>query len=254
MLGLSAFLFREWSIFSRSKLDLGFSLLPPLVLLFFFALNMNGVVGNINGVPYVHFIVPGIAVMTLLNSTVNAASRTFNEGFSPMLRELFSYPSNRSAYVNAKLIASTVLAVAQALVFLLGGSLIFDLGLNLWIFAQSVLALFLIAVAIAGLSLCLALATRDMGTFLVSSNILGQVLIWTSTIFYPLEAMPRLLRWLALMNPLTYGTELLRGVFGITLDSMIAVTNLTWLYIGISAGVAGFLASYGLSRRAGKVL
>lgn len=253
MLGLSAFLLREWSIFSRSKLDLGFSLLPPLVLLFFFALNMSGVVGTIDDVPYVHFIVPGIAVMTLLNSTVNAASRTFNEGFSPMLRELFSYPSQRSAYVNAKLLAATFLAVAQALVFLLGGSLVFNLNLDLWIFVQSVLTLLLVALAIAGLTLCLALLTKEMGTFLVASNVLAQVLIWTSTIFYPLDAMPHALQWIALINPLTYGTELLRGIYGISRGSMM-VTNLAWAYIGIYAGVAGLLASYFLSKRAGRVL
>lgn len=250
MIGWSALIYREWMLFFGSKLEIGFSIFLPLVLLFFFSLNMSGVVGEIRGIPYISFIIPGIAVMTLLNSTLNAASRTFNEGFSPMLQELFSFPAARGTYVGTKILSATLLASLQGSLFLFGGLLIFGHRLTIDTALLGLGVLVVTAIGLAGLSLCLALLTKDMGAFLILNNLLGQVLIWTSTIFYPIESMQIVLRWIAMVNPLTYGTDILRSVY---LSSFDASTT-AWFSLTLFALLSGAAAIFLLAKRAAKVV
>lgn len=157
MIGFFAFIRREWTLFARSKLDIWFSLLPALVTLIFFSLNMAGVVGQIEGISYVHFLIPGLATMALTYNAAGAASRTFNEGFSFMFQELFSLPATRAAYIYAKVVAAMLLAAVQGMIFLLGASLIFRFNLNLSELAFGFLVLLLTALGIVGLFLCAAL-------------------------------------------------------------------------------------------------
>jgi ABC-2 type transport system permease protein len=229
VLGLTPFLQREWTIFNRSKMDIWFTLLPSLVTLFFFTLNMSGVVGDINGIPYEHFLLPGLAIMALTYSVTSGAARTFNERFSRMYQELFSLPATRSAYVYAKILFLTFMALSQGMLFLFVGSLLFSLKLQWNSLVISLLVLLLSAISVAGIFLCIALSVQQMSLFLVISNVLGQVLIWTSSIFYPIESMPTLLQWLSYANPLSHGTNILRSVMfetkGNSLTSWLILTG-----------------------------
>lgn len=255
MMNLGAMVRREWDLFFQSKLDVWFSLFPALVYVGFYSLNMAGLVGDVAGVPYVRFVIPGIAAMTILSSASNAGTRTFNEGFSPTLRQVFSLPTTRSAYVMAKLLSTVAVALAQGVVFLVGGVALFGLPVSPVGLALGVVALGLTGLAATGYSLTEALLAdpRQMGTYLVISNVVGQTLIWTSSVFYPLDTMPAVLKWIALVNPLTYGVEALRG-------SLLGVSAATlslpaaWSGLVVFAVSLGVLAVGLLKSRAGRVL
>lgn len=255
MLNLRAMLLREWDLFFQSKLDVWFSLFPPIVYVLFFSFNMSGLVGDIQGVQYVHFVLPGIAVMTVLTNASNAGSRTFNEGFSPTLRNLFTLPTTRSTYVNAKLLSTTGVAVAQGSLFLLVGFLLLRMPLHPSALIGVVLAITLTGLAVTGISLTEALLSnpRQMSTYLVVSNVSMQVLIWTSSIFYPLASMPTVLRWISLINPVTYGAEALRGaLLGISSETLPSL--LAWAGLTAFAAVFSLLSIILLKDRAGRVL
>ena len=250
MIGLPAYVHREWLLFIRSKLDLWLSLAPPLITMVFFAASMAGAVREVNGVPYLLFILPGIAVMSLSSSTLSLSTRTFNEGFSPILRELFSLPVTRPAYVIAKLASGTLLGTFQGLCFLVVGGLVYGLPLTVSGLAQSLLVLLLISSCLSGLYLCVALSFRDMAGFLVTSNVLAQLLLWSSTIFYPVEVMPRAFRFVSYGNPVSYASDLLRDAF-LTYPlnetyAWLALVGLTLLF--------GATASLLLVRRMGRFL
>ena len=103
MTGMRALLFREWKLFSRSKLDIGMSLMMPIILLFFFATNMSGLLGEVNGVPYGQFVIPGIALMASMTSAAQASTRTFNERYGNILPELLSMPASKPSYIASKI-------------------------------------------------------------------------------------------------------------------------------------------------------
>lgn len=246
--GFWPFLFREILVFTRSKVDLWLTVIPPLLTAFFFVSAMDNVVGNVDGISYVNFVVPGVALMSAMGFIQSMATRMFNEGFGQSLKEYFSMPAQRSSYVLAKLVAQLVLSTAYALVYLLAVGMFFGVPVGLRIWLPVAAALLLSNAVMASLFTLIALLMRDMGAYLVTTNVLGQLLIWGSTIFYPLDAIPRYLRPLALINPVTYGVELLRCI----LLQKLCVWQV--VYLSVLAASLGFMAVSLLSRRAAKVL
>jgi len=70
----------------------------------------------------------------------------------------------------------------------------------------------LVAICLGSLFHALCGMITSMQTFLVLTNLLYSILLFTSPIFYPLDAMPFLLRTVALLNPVTYAVNVLRDV------------------------------------------
>lgn len=248
-MNLGAFVYKEWVVFWRSKLDLWLTLLPPVIIVFFFSLGMAATVERVQGVPYPEFLVPGIAAFSVVGSALSLSSRTFNEKFSPVLSEYFSLPSSRTAYVVAKLATSVVLATAQGLVFLLAGGLAFGIPFSAPSLLLSCTILALAAVSLSGLFIVLGLLVNDMAGFLVASNVLSLVLTYSSGIFYPAEALPGYVRWLAVLNPASHAAELLRQV--LVFDSAGPALFGVLFLVGAGA-VLGTAAAFLLDRKAAK--
>ena len=248
-MGVWPFLFREILTFTRSRVDLWLTIFPPVLTAFFFVGSMSRVVGNVGESPYVNFVIPGIALMSAQGFIQSMASRMFNEGFGQSLKEYFSMPVHRSSYVFAKLLAMLTLSTAYALVYLWAVGVFFGapLGKNSLLHITAVLLLS--NAAISSLFILVALLIRDMGSFLVTVNVLGQLLIWGSTIFYPLNAIPSYLQPLAMINPVTHGSDLLRCIF---LQNKLCGQHT--VYLSAFATAFGLVAITLLSKRAAKVL
>ena len=242
MVGMRALLFREWELFSRSKLDIGMSLVMPLITLLVFATNMGGVVGEVNGVSYVQFVAPGIAIMASMNSALQASSRTFNERYANILPELLSMPATKPAYVFSKILATTFIASAQGMIFFFGGLLLFRIPIDGKGLFLSLAGIILSTWGLVNLFLCLALLFRDMQIFITASSLIGQILTWSSSIFYPIETMPTVLRWIGMVNPLSHGSNILRSV-------LFDVPNqVSWLYMLTFSLILGVLTVRLLSK------
>jgi ABC-2 type transport system permease protein len=243
MIGIKAFLYREWIQFSQSKLNIGMSLIFPIITLVVFASNMAGVAGDINGIPYTHFILPGVAVMAVMNSSSQASSRTFNERYSHILPELLSFPASKPAYIFSKIFATTVIAGTQGCIFFLLGLSLFQIPISPLGILYSLIGLGITAWGLVSLFLCFALVIKNMQVFLTITNLFGQILIWTSTIFYPSETMPKVLAWLSYINPMTHGIEILRGyIYG-------SNEWANWIFIIAFSFLLGFITIPLLSRR-----
>jgi ABC-2 type transport system permease protein len=240
-----AFMYREWLVFARSKIDLWLTLLPPLVTLLFFTVSMAGTVGAISGVPYTSFVLPGIVLMFVIGSVAGAASRLFNELYSFTLLEYMSLPTTRNAYVGAKITTIILVAASQGLIFLLVGSLVFSIEYSFLQLSLAIIATILVTASLSSIFVFLALTFKDMGAFLVVINICTQVLTWSSSVFYPTTSMPKVLQWFAMVNPVTYGADLVRSLLVFHQQ-----TNLfAWLYLGLLSLIFGTLAVRLLARR-----
>jgi ABC-2 type transport system permease protein len=207
---------------------------------------MTRVAGEVQGIPYAIFALPGVAVMAMIGSVLSAATRTFNERFSQVLQEYLSLPATRQAYILAKMTVTLLLAVVHSLIFLGFGGALFRLSPPGQGLLLGLLVLFLAAATLTGAFLGLALWLRDMGIYLAGANILAQVLIWSGGLFYPLEAMPGFLRILGLVNPLTHAATLLRQ----TLIAPLNPSSLeSWIYLSFVAVLSGSFALYSLQNR-----
>ncbi|MER3484066.1 MAG: hypothetical protein C4332_13840 [Meiothermus sp.] len=244
-MNFGAFVYREWILLLRSKTDLWFALVPPLITVAFYTYAMSNTVPQIDGVPYLQFALPGIVMISILGNITVISSRVFNEFFGSVLLEYFSTPTSRIAYIIAKLVSILVFALVQGTVFLGAGMLAFGIRPSLLETLGALAVLALAGACLGSIFLFFGVWIRDMARFLITSNLLGQAMIWGSSAFYPLSALPPGLKWFAAVNPVTHGSELLRSL--LVFHSSTNVES--WVFLAVTSILFGTLAVRVLAKR-----
>ncbi|MFV2086100.1 ABC transporter permease [Micromonospora sp. LOL_021] len=213
--GLRAIIYREILLLTRNRTNLLLAVLPTAIYLLLFATSLTNLVGSVTyqeiSVGYAEFAIPAIMLSSMLAATTTTGTSLFQEEMGGMAIELWSYPMSRAGYIAGKILATTGLVVAQSLAALLVGVLLFDLGWPLTSWAALGAGTVVVSLTFNGLYLLFASLVRDFQRFMVLINVLGPFLLFSSPSFYPLEQMPDVLRWLSVVNPVTYGISCLRG-------------------------------------------
>lgn len=211
---LKAILYREFRLYVRQPSSIFLSLLMPLFYFFLYGIGMakSGLVQQSN---YLDYLLPGYVTMSAFTGVNVIIQGMFNERMQGMLTELLSCPVRVVAYVTAKIVFAATVASAQAAVLLavvLGlyrGSAIFEAPVR---FLYLIPILFTVSLLVASFIASIVGAARSIQTFLVIVNILNPVLIYASSIFYPVDRLPLWLQVLARINPLSWGAEALRSI------------------------------------------
>ncbi|MBQ1050597.1 ABC transporter permease [Micromonospora sp. C51] len=212
--GLTATLRREFLLLTRNRTNLLLAIVPTAVYITLFATSLTDLIGTVTyrgqQIGYADFAVPALMFSSLLAAATTSGTALFQERMSGMSLELWSYPLTRGQYVLGKLLAGSALVLAQTLSALAVTALLFQgrWAADRW-FALLCGAL-VAACAFNGLYLLLATLVQDFQRFTVLINVLAPVLLFASPSFYPIDAMGTPQRWLAAINPVTYGVTALR--------------------------------------------
>jgi ABC-2 type transport system permease protein len=178
-------------------------------------------------VPYLDFLAPGIMAQSALFISIFYGIQIIWDRDAGILTKLMTTPTPRSALVTGKAFAAGVRATAQVVVVLVLAALLgvtFDW--NPLHILLSVLAVVLgsaffttLSVSIAGLVL-----TRDrlMGI----GQAITMPLFFASNALYPVALMPGWVRWVALINPLSYEVNALRAL-------LLGLPGNLWLDFGV---------------------
>jgi ABC-2 type transport system permease protein len=218
--GFRAILYREYLLLTRNRTNLLLAVLPTAIYLLLFATSLNGLVGTITyhgeAVTYPEFTVPAIMLSSMLAASTTTGTSLFQEELGGMAVELWSYPLSRPAYITGKIVATTLLVLVQSTAALLLGLLIFDLSWPPSHWLALALATVATSLLFNGLFLLMASFVRDFQRFMVLVNVIGPLLLFSSPSFYTTEQMPPALRWVSLVNPVTYGITSVRdaALFG----------------------------------------
>lgn len=205
---------REITQFLRSKSRIVGWLITPLMFLGFLAVGFRG--AALPGVPenieYVQYLVPGIAGFTILFSASFTGLGILSDREVGFLKEILVAPVSRRAIVLGWIAGGAPTAVIQSTLLIL---LSIPLGFRLasaWALPVAVLILLLLAMTFIGFGLALASQFRNSQGFGLLINFTIFPLFFLSGALYPIENLPEPVQYLALLNPLTYGIDALRGV------------------------------------------
>ena len=160
---------------------------------------------------YLDFFFPGALTMIVLFTaifTMMSVIEDRNEGF---LLSVLVAPVNRSVIVLGKVLGGTTLAAGQGIIFLVFAPL---LGIHFTVasFALTVLTIFLIAFSLTALGFIIAWPMDSTQAFHAIINLFLIPLWLLSGAMFPLSGASFWMRILMRINPLTYGTEALRGL------------------------------------------
>ena len=224
-----AVMYRESRIRLTSFVWTFFDLVMPLIYLLMFGVGLDramsgGVAAHDATLSYQSFFLAGVLSMASFGIAINTSYGLFVDRDNGIFYEFLTYPMTRGEFLIGKIIFNCLLSVVQAVITISVGVQLLGISLH-WQFVGITFAG--IVIGTAGWFFCLAalaLRVRRSDTFNTLLNVAYFVLMFASSMFYPVETMPGVLRWLSYANPLTWHTDVLRfATIGIGNMQMVAL-------------------------------
>ncbi len=197
------------------------------------------------GLPYLDFLAPGILAQSALFVSIFYGIAVIWERDLGVLHKFLVSPASRAALVSGKALSAGVRALSQALiVYALAAAMSVQLRWGVIPLLGMVVAVVLGAAVFATFSLIVACLVKTRERFMGIGQVLTMPLFFASNAIYPIAVMPKLLQWLARINPLSYQTDILRtlmlrgstSTFGLSVDFAVLLGSLVVL-VAIAAPI-----------------
>jgi len=257
--------FKRWNLKAvRNPFVLVVSLVQPIIFLVLFTEVFGNVAGGavnqgIPGISYETYLVPAIAIQVALAAAITSGVGLVNDIENGMFEKVLVTPMNRTAVFIGKT-AAEVFRIAVQIAIILGLGVV--LGAEIVTGLLGVVGIIAVGILFSlwfvAFSNALAILTRDQESTIIGANLLQFPLLFLSSAFLPLEALPSWIQTFARFNPVTYGVDAARSLM-IDRDVM-TVIDVSWFggtLDGVIPGVAvligldlllGGIAVYLLSR------
>ncbi|MEO7151234.1 MAG: ABC transporter permease [Burkholderiaceae bacterium] len=253
---LRAIVAREVVKFGQQTGRLVSALVRPLLWLAVFAAGFRNVFGVAivepydTYIPYDVYIAPGLIGMVLLFNGMQSSLAMVYDREMGLMRLLLTSPLPRWWLLLAKLLATALLSLGQALAFVTIAALIGTvLPLTGWAVLHALLAMLAAALMLAALGLLLSVYIKQLENFAGTMNFVIFPMYFLSTALYPLwkleESGATWVWWAARVNPFTHAVEWIRFAF-YGKDPGIA----PWVVLG-TLGLCFLLACWGYDPQRG---
>ncbi|MFB6130434.1 MAG: ABC transporter permease [Salinigranum sp.] len=211
--------FKRWNLKAvRNPFVLVVSLVQPIIFLVLFTQVFGQVAGgaiNRGGadISYTTYLVPAIAIQVSLAAAITSGIGLVNDIENGMFEKVLATPMNRTAVFAGKTAAEVLRIVVQVAIILglgvlLGGKI--ETG---FVGALGVLVVgLLFSLWFIALSNSVAVLTRDQESTIIAANLLQFPLLFLSSAFLPLSALPEWIQTFARFNPVTYGVDAARAL------------------------------------------
>lgn len=221
MTAVAAVFYRDY----RQRItNIGFvfwDLFVPLAYLILFGLGFERMVGGSIAVEgqafgYTAFLLPGILGMVTFSVAMNTAWGFFMDKDSGIFYELLTYPMTRHQLLVGKIGFNVLLSLVGSILALVLGVVAMGAVIR-WDLLPVTAAI--VVVATAGwffLFSVFAISLNRMDSFNTLTSASYILLMFLSSMFYPLTDLPVWFRWMAYLNPMTWQVDLFRfGLLGV---------------------------------------
>lgn len=195
-----------------SVLGIGWALLTPLLMLLIYTFVFSTVFqprwhrAEDGILTYAMVIFAGLALHSALMEMLSRSTGIILQNPNFVTKIVFPLP----VLVPCHLLATLVpLVISIGLIFIAGLLTQFYLPFSTFMTPLILLPFILMLLGLGWMASALSVYIRDIPNILPA---LGSVLLFTSSIFYPPDALPLWLRWCVYVNPLTVPVEWLRHV------------------------------------------
>jgi ABC-2 type transport system permease protein len=181
---------------------------------------------------YLDYFFPGALIMIVLFTAIFTMMSVIEDRKEGFLLSVLVAPVSRSVIVLGKVLGGATLATLQGLIFMVFAPAL-GVHFTLASFGLTVLTIFLVAFSLTALGFIIAWPMDSTQAFHGIINLFLIPLWLLSGSMFPLSGASVWIRWLMLINPLTYGSEALRSLLfpgsastGLSLSANLAVLAL----------------------------
>jgi len=205
---ITALWFRNIKIFMRNRIQLVFTIIMPFFFLYVFsAIFKNEAIEN-----PVNYMLAGIVITTVFQTALTIASSTIDDIVSGFMKEVLVSPVKRIQIATGQLLSAATIATFQGIIILFIG---YFIGLKFTTLKTPFLVIgmmILVGLVFSGLGLFLAALIKNSQTFQVVITAISMPLTFLCGAYIPLSLLPKALKFLAYLNPMTYTTATFRTV------------------------------------------
>ena len=244
---------RNWLVYRRLwHRSIAFGFLQPVLFLTAMGIGIGALLSTddlsaFGGVPYVHWLGPGLLAAMAMNTA------TFESTF-PIMRKVM-WGRNYEAMLATPLTVRSLVVGEQLWVAFRIGTLatVFLIVLAAFGIPRGPEAILAVAVTVligtvfsSWLVAYTATQYNDVGFSAIFRFVINPLFLFSGT-FFPLSRLPDQIEWIAWLTPLFHGVELVRGLVLGSLDLVAAPIHLAYLLV--AAGIGVVVADRSLRRR-----
>lgn len=206
---LWAIIEREIIRMVRQRGRLVSALVRPMIWLLVIGSGFNAMLGSSGPQSYGHFLVPGVLGMVMLfGAMLVSLSVVYDKEFG-IMRLLIIAPLPHYWVVLAKTMSAVAVAVAQAGAMALLLAILGYISSEVSIFLL-IIGLLATALVCASLGMLVAVWSSTLDNFAVIMNFVIFPVFFLSGALYPVHKLPHILKFVAMINPFTYGVDVLK--------------------------------------------
>lgn len=215
MRAISAVVYREYLIRITSLTWIFFDLAVPLLYLLMFGVAFDKALGQgilIGGrsVSYNAFFLAGVLSMTSFGNALNQSYGFFIDRDNGILYEFLTYPMTRGEFLLGKILFQCGMTVFQSVLTIGFGAILLGITVPWHLLFFVFVAMMVGTAGWFFLLATVAFLIRRNDTFTTVINVTYFVLMFLSSVFYPLDRVPSWLRAISVVNPLTWHADVLR--------------------------------------------
>ena len=218
---------RQLKRYFRSRSRVIGSIGQPLMFLLALGFGFGPVYQKAGGGSYLQFLAPGIISMGILFSAVFSGMEIIWDRQFGFLKETLVAPVSRFKIILGRILGGATVALIQGIMVFAICTIVGFRVERIILIPVALVFMFLIAVFCAAIGTAIASVLEDMQGFQLIMNFLIMPLFFFSNALFPLEGLPKALRLIIHLNPLSYGIDGLRGalthrfLFGFGFDFLI---------------------------------
>ncbi|MHA1627362.1 MAG: ABC transporter permease [Candidatus Asgardarchaeia archaeon] len=211
--GIYVLWLREVKRFKRATSRVLSSIFQPIFWFITFGFGFGGAVkfSTISS-DYMSFLAPSILVMTVFSTSLMGGISVIWDREFGFLREILVAPVSRTAISIGRTLGVSTTAVIQGTLVLMIELFIVRINLSLASVISTFGVMFLIAFISSALGVLIASMMKSTEGFGLIMTFINFPLIALGGVFFPVSQLPGFLRVLSFVDPLTYGTDLIRYV------------------------------------------
>lgn len=165
------------------------------------------------GVSYLAFMTPGILAQSVLFTAIFYGIAVIWERDLGIIHKLLVSPARRSSLVVGKAASAGFRGAVQTfIIYLIALAMRIQINWNPLAIAGVLFAVALGSAVFSTFSLIIACIVKSRERFMGIGQVLTMPLFFASSAIYPLAMMPSWLQVVAILNPLTYLVDALRGI------------------------------------------
>ncbi len=202
---------RQLKRYFRSKSRIIGSLGQPLLFLVALGFGLGPIYQKAGGGNYIEFLAPGIMSMGILFTAIFSGIEIIWDRQFGFLKETLVAPTSRLEIMIGRTLGGATVASFQGLIIFL---LSIGVGFrphNIILLPIALIFIFLVALLFTALGTAIASLLEDMQGFQLIMNFLVMPFFFLSGALFPLQGLPKALKIIASIDPLSYGVDGLRG-------------------------------------------